>query len=716
MISRLLNYIILAGLVVCSQFVWAQDEIIIESISINTTEKEYAPVYYKDGIVFCGVNTNNEALTYLDNETGQQLTDIFYVSKVNEGFGEKELFSSQLKTPFHDGPITFSKDGNTAYFTRNVTSSKTLKNSTKIENKLGVFKADFDGEKWGNIAPCYFNSKEYNVGQPSLSVDGKRLYVVSDKPGGHGGIDIYYAEITDGFCGSLVNLGEKINTDANEMFPFYDANNKLYFSSDRPSIFGGLDIYVSKLNEEKWNDAYIMDSTINSDFDDFALVFNENETEGYFSSNRTGSDDIFRISVKYPEFNDCEELVSELLCYEFFEEATLNADSVAMIYEWDFGDGVKERALETYHCYETAGLYIVELNIMDPMIGETFVNEATYELEIEEVFQPEVICPDTISLNAEFLVSVTQGKWEEFQIGNYYTDYGDSVIVKNDKNTHSYNSDGFKELKILISGYDKSSKSVETKCFYKNVFVTSQITSLAIQDKFLEELNYAGFNSDKINEHVPREAFYSLELLNSPTSILNDSSQLKEFTNRVTEIFDSSSNMYSYVLGKTSNPFDMISEFRAVHMAGFSNAVVKSIKNESISIEDLGMAYDNESGEVNIVLNNIHFEFNGYQLDEKSKTELGTLIQYLNNNANIKIEIGAHTDDVGNDSFNLKLSQKRAKNVINYINLQGIEMIRLKAKGYGEKQPIAKNSNEDGSDNPEGRAKNRRVTFKILSE
>ncbi|MBL4593544.1 MAG: PD40 domain-containing protein, partial [Flavobacteriales bacterium] len=319
MINRIINYIILAGLIVCTQFVTAQDEIVIEHISINTSEKEYAPVYYKNGIVFCGVNTNNEALTYIDDETGKQLTDIYFVPIENGMFAEKELFSSELKTSFHDGPITFSKDGNTAYFTRNITSSKTLKNSTKIENKLGVFKSIFDGEKWGDVMACSFNSKEYNVGQPSLSSDGKRLYVVSDKSTGYGGVDIYYTVITDGICDSLINLGERINTDANEMFPFFDANNKLYFSSDRPSVFGGLDIYVSKLYENKWNAPYIMDSTINSVYDDFSIVFNENETEGYFSSNRTGSDDIYKISVKYPEFNDCEELVSELLCYEFFE-------------------------------------------------------------------------------------------------------------------------------------------------------------------------------------------------------------------------------------------------------------------------------------------------------------------------------------------------------------------------------------------------------------
>ena len=109
----------------------------------------------------------------------------------------------------------------------------------------------------------------------------------------------------------------------------------LYFSSNREGGFGGLDLYYSNFVKGDWILPNILDTNFNSTSDDFGLIFNKEETQGYFSSNRNGSDDIFKCTIKYPHFNDCEELVNELLCYEFFEEATLNADSVSMIYEWD---------------------------------------------------------------------------------------------------------------------------------------------------------------------------------------------------------------------------------------------------------------------------------------------------------------------------------------------------------------------------------------------
>ncbi len=734
----LLKYSFLFIVLISSKVVLSQDKISVTPVSFNSPEREYAPVYYNNGLVFTGVNRNNEGLTYIDEETGKQLSDLYYIPLSEDSFGIPTLLSKELKSSFHDGPITFSKDAATAYFTRSQFVNKKLKNNTKIINKLGIYKATFNGEIWTNIQPCSFNSEEYNTGQPSLSNDGSRIYFVSDKEGGFGGVDLYYADITDSICGSMINLGKQINSSANELFPFIDNSNKLYYSSNKPNGFGGLDIYTSKNINEKWNDSYLMDSTINSSFDDFSIVFNENQTEGYFCSNKAGSDDIYKIAVTYPEFKDCEKLINELLCYEFYEEATLNADSVAMTYEWDFGDGIKERSLETYHCYEKPGFYIVELNIMDPMIGANFINEATYELEIEAVIQPEVISPDTISDNTDFQVLINQGSWEAYQIENYYIDYGDSTTTKNDTASHQYKTPGFKELKILISGYDKTSKEIKTNCFYKTIYVTNDTVMIVSGKRFLEELEYAGFNTDELEEI--EDGVFMLEIISSSESVKGDSTILKEFTNKVREVYDTNTHSFSYVLGQTKSPFNLINDFRDAHNNGFNDAIVKSYHDGRMKIEDLGLAYDNESGEVNIVLNNIQFEYNGHLLDNKSKIELEKLTQYLRDNKDVKIEIGAHTDasrnvekakqlfaargqiyskaahDKMSGGYNLKLSQKRAQSVVSYLNSVGIELVRLKPKGYGETHPLAPNTNSDGSDNPNGRKKNRRVSFKILQK
>lgn len=115
-----------------------------------------------------------------------------------------------------------------------------------------------------------------------------------------------------------------------------------------------------------------------------------------------------------------------------------------------------------------------------------------------------------------------------------------------------------------------------------------------------------------------------------------------------------------------------------------------------------------------IVLNNVFFEFDSDKLTADSKTELNKLFSLLSNNPSIKVEIQGHTDSKGNDKYNMKLSQKRAESVKNYLTKKGIKASRITAKGYGETQPIAKNQNDDGSDNEEGRALNRRIELKIL--
>jgi len=115
------------------------------------------------------------------------------------------------------------------------------------------------------------------------------------------------------------------------------------------------------------------------------------------------------------------------------------------------------------------------------------------------------------------------------------------------------------------------------------------------------------------------------------------------------------------------------------------------------------------------VMDHIYYQFNKAYLLEASFAALDKLVQLLKENPAMVIEIGGHTDSKGNDRYNRKLSEQRAQSVINYLIQKGIAKERLQAKGYGESQPIAPNQHPDGSDNPEGREKNRRTELKILS-
>ncbi len=117
----------------------------------------------------------------------------------------------------------------------------------------------------------------------------------------------------------------------------------------------------------------------------------------------------------------------------------------------------------------------------------------------------------------------------------------------------------------------------------------------------------------------------------------------------------------------------------------------------------------------NIVLNNIFYEFDKDILTPESKVELEKLTRLLMNNPGLKVELQGHTDSKGADAYNMNLSQKRAEAVVKYLLAKGINAGQIKAKGYGETQPIAKNENADGSDNPDGRKLNRRTVLKVIS-
>jgi len=114
------------------------------------------------------------------------------------------------------------------------------------------------------------------------------------------------------------------------------------------------------------------------------------------------------------------------------------------------------------------------------------------------------------------------------------------------------------------------------------------------------------------------------------------------------------------------------------------------------------------------VLENIYYDFDKANIRQDAAVELDKLVQLLIDNPEISIELGSHTDSVDTESYNLDLSQRRANSAVNYIIQHGIAPDRVKAKGYGESKPIARNTNPDGTDNPKGRQRNRRTEFKIL--
>jgi outer membrane protein OmpA-like peptidoglycan-associated protein len=200
-----------------------------------------------------------------------------------------QLFSNEFDAHLNLGSISFTKDGKMAYYTKNQKKSKGV-------YQLEIWESRLNDGKWGVGKKLFINNPNFSYFHPAITPDGKRLYYITDEPGGIGGTDIYYIEKNeDGSWKSTQNAGREINTEANELFPtFYEGI--LYFSSNGHPGLGGLDIY--KIDKNKKGGILIknMGYPINSTKDD--IGFSVNSNSGFFSSNRYGSDDLFAFDYK----------------------------------------------------------------------------------------------------------------------------------------------------------------------------------------------------------------------------------------------------------------------------------------------------------------------------------------------------------------------------------------------------------------------------------
>ncbi|CAM1345228.1 OmpA family protein [Tenacibaculum amylolyticum] len=202
-----------------------------------------------------------------------------------------------INTRYHESNIIFTKDGKTMYFTRDNYNGDELKGDKNKVTHLKIYKATLENGKWGKVEELPFNNDNYSIGHPALSPDEKTLYFVSDKPGGLGATDLYKVALnSDGSYGAVENLGDIINTEGREMFPYLDQEGTLYFASDGHLGLGALDVFETKEVEDNFTKPINLGTPVNGPLDDFAFVISDDKSYGYFSSNRKGGkgdDDIY---------------------------------------------------------------------------------------------------------------------------------------------------------------------------------------------------------------------------------------------------------------------------------------------------------------------------------------------------------------------------------------------------------------------------------------
>ncbi|MDI1353295.1 MAG: OmpA family protein [bacterium] len=269
----------------------------IEHLNLNSEADDFGTCFLKDKVVFASSRVIKETNEDRYNWNNKPFLDM-YISEV-EGpqLGEPVIFSKAMNTKRHDGTAAYNRVGTEMAYTSN--------GHTNTENEhiigLQMWMSSKKDSVWSTPSPFSLNNENYSVGQPCFLADGKTMYFTSDMPGGYGGADLYKTQKDEaGNWSKPENLGGKINTERDEMFPFFtEKNDILLFTSNGHFGLGGLDIFMCATSGTVLGKVYNAGAPLNTQYDDFAVIVNDQSNKGYYSSNRIsgcGGDDIYSVA------------------------------------------------------------------------------------------------------------------------------------------------------------------------------------------------------------------------------------------------------------------------------------------------------------------------------------------------------------------------------------------------------------------------------------
>ncbi|TRZ42880.1 OmpA family protein [Robertkochia solimangrovi] len=273
----------------------------IEEAPFNTKYSDFGAYVHGGQVYFVSARPTAENSKKIYSWNQQPFLEMF----TKDADGTISPVQGDINSKYHEGPLSISPDGKTMYFSRNnYLNKKTGKDDDGVSN-LKIYQAKLIDGMWQQITDLPFNSDDYSVSHPSLSPDGKTLFFSSDMPGGYGKADLYKVAVhSDGSFGELINLGETVNTEGNEVFPFVNKEHKLFFSSDGHPGYGLLDIFVALSdNDGGYTEVLNLGKPINSIKDEISFFMADDGYSGYFSSNRNEepqNDDIYTFEKILP--------------------------------------------------------------------------------------------------------------------------------------------------------------------------------------------------------------------------------------------------------------------------------------------------------------------------------------------------------------------------------------------------------------------------------
>lgn len=702
-------------------FAQAQAEYELEELSkLNSSFNEFSARAFNDGVLYCSNKKNDILVSYLNEDNEEPLTQLWFATR--KSFGQ---YAAAKPVKFSDVQRTdmgaFSAAGtDTLYFTRSY--------STQKGAVLGIFYSVLQNGEWQKPVAFVHNHPKHNLGHPALSPDGSKMYFSADFENGYGQSDLYLCEKERGQWSEPKNLGAQINSKYQELFPFVHPDGSVYFSSSRPGGMGQLDIYRAVPNDIGEYDIEHLDAPFNSSENDFGYSISADNTHGYISSNRNGNDDLYEFQMIKPGFVDCPQIEKNSYCYTFYDAEYIPLDTLPIRYEWSMGDGTKLRNLEVDHCYASPGIYQVELNIIDTLTGDLFFSQASYELEVEEIEQVYIESKDTTGIGVQVDLHGHHTHLPGFEIETYHWYFENGNYYEGPEVNHIFDNAGTTTVVLGLRGKADKYGVVSQACVQKSIYIdenwqeglmvsanSNEIFSLAPSTSDNDIYSYIPEITDTIalDNAVSNETIYRVEIATSKERL----SPYNRLFDGVREAYDVYENfipgdsIFSYAVGHESeicNTYPIYSyvksiNYEAAHVKAYLPDHVYDLDNfEHISEEDLNRAVFRSGS--------IYFEMDDAQISDEAHPTLNKILYLLINFPSLQLEVGAHTDNTGNPSYNLILSRKRAKSVIEYMVNHNINPARLIGVGYGSEVPIGSNETDSG------RKLNRRVEFKVVSD
>ncbi|MDM8002777.1 MAG: PKD domain-containing protein [Bacteroidota bacterium] len=672
------------------------------------TYDEFAPVFYRNGLVFC--SDRGQAV----NSQGKAVVKMFYA---DTAFANKKIspFSKDLKSKLNDGPASFNRAGDTIYYSRNLVVEGNFKLLSTFRNKLGLFYAVSEPKGWGRVRELRFNTEWFNITMPCLSRDGKRLYFASDKPDGVGGLDIYYTNWKNGYWEDPVNLGPDVNTEGNETYPFISETGELFFASDGRGGLGGKDIYVTKQKASGWYTPVRLAAPVNSEYDDFGIVTTADVREGYFSSDRGKSVDIYRFTTDMPQVWFAEAQKENLYCFSVSDTGRIDVDTLSMQYVWDFGDNTKMTGTKVRHCFPGPGKYSIALDIIDRATGKTYFRKQTYDIEIVDYDQPYITAPAYAVAREAIEFDGVKSYCPGYTVTGFFWDFGDGTQKTGAGPSHTYARSGEYDVRLGLTLRSDATGDIlkravtrKIRIFGSNQDMNSWLAAnpasarVPIDLRQFENVRILGQYSAEAE--FMKEAVFQVEILSSATrmELTNPLFRSVPAKYSVREVFYPDKGTYSYVIDQQMSLMAAYPAYAEMTALGFRGATVR-----------LHVLTDPAERELNVLKRNYGVMTDTYfdarnRLVTNAYLMLDQVVMLMNKYPTLKLEIGVHTDNQGVPGALQTLSQTRAQVIVNYLINRGISDSRLTPRGYGSTRPVA--SNADWLD----RRLNRRVEFTII--